>query len=418
MHSIGLHVLFIILVILIVISGFFSGSETGMMSLNRYRLRHMARKKHKSASRVEKLLRRPDRLLGVILIGNTFANILASAVATVIAVRLYGDIGVIIGSILLTLVILIFSEITPKTIAAIYPEKIAFFSSYLLNGLLKLLYPLVWTANMITNNLLKLFHIHVKPSVVEALTREELRTVVHESASSITPGYQDMLLSILDLSSVTVNHIMVPRNEIVGIDITQNWDEVLEQLKTTQHTKLPVYRESIEHVEGILHARNAMHLLADKALNQKMLLSSLSETYFIPEATPLNVQLINFRQKRRRLGLVVDEYGDILGLVTLEDILEEIVGEFTTGLTTLGKQVKSVKDGSHLIAGAVSIRELNRMLSWELPVTGAKTLSGLIVEQLQMLPQVGICLKVAGYPIEIIAVKGNTVNVARIWAKQ
>lgn len=412
-----IHYLIALLIFLIFVSAFFSAAEIGMMSLNRYRLRHLVRKKTPGAKRASELLERPDRLLGIILIGNNFANILASAVATVIAVHFFSNLGVVLTTIVLTLVILIFAEITPKTLAALYPEQIAFPSSLILKFLLLIMYPLVWIINGISNGLLRIFGIKLTHGGLDTLSHEELHTVVREAAGKTASGYQRMLVSILDLEKATVEDIMIPRNEIIGINMEDDWQTILNQLTISQHTRLPIYRESIDHVEGILHLRKALNLLAENRLNKENLQKIADEVYFVPEGTSLNVQLINFQQQKTRSALVVDEYGDIQGLITLEDILEEIVGEFTTNLASTTDEVRRQKDGSYLVEGGVTIRELNRMMHWELPTSGPKTLNGIIVENLETLPTTGVCLRLAGYPIEIIEVQENTVKTARIWPK-
>lgn len=418
MSESSIHILIGSLIFLICLSAFFSAAEIGMMSLNRYRLRNLVRKKNRAARRVNELLARPDRLLGIILIGNNFANIGASAIATIIAAYYFGDIGVAIGTVLLTLVILIFAEITPKTLAALYPEQVAFSCSVPLKILLVVLYPLVWIINGISNGLLRIFNIDVRRGGLDTLSHEELRTIVREATGKGVSAYQEMLLRILDLEKITVNDIMIPRSDIMGIDIEDDWDKILKQLTVSQHTRIPVYRDTLDHMEGMLHLRKALNLLAEKRLNKRTLLGIVDEAYFVPSGTPLNIQLINFRRKKICSALVVDEYGDIEGLVTLEDILEEIVGEFTTDIAATRRSVVLQKDGSYLVSGNVSIRELNRSLNWELPVKrGTKTLSGVIVEYLETLPSTGVGLRLAGYPIEIVEVEENTVKTARIWPK-
>lgn len=407
--------LIIILLFLILASGFFSASETSMLSLNRYRLRHLARKKHRAAKRVTQLLKRPDRLLGVILLGNTFANILASSVATVLAIRWYGDIAVVPATFLLALVVLIFSEIVPKTLAVIYPERLAFSASSILVLLLKLFYPLVFCVNILSNGFLSLFNVNLGKKHNDELTNEEVRTLVHETTGQLSLGYKHMMLGVLDLGGMTVTDIKVPRNDIVGIDLTEDWSDILQQLAVGQHTRMPVYKENIDQVMGILHLRKALNLASQQKLDKKNLMNCMEEVYFIPEGTPLNVQLLNFREEKKRIGLIVDEYGDIQGLVTLEDILEEIVGEFTTNLTPSYKNIQRQKDGSYLINGGVSVRELNRKLHWELPVGGPKTLSGLIVEYLETIPESNVCLRLGGYPMEVVEIEENMLKTVRVW---
>jgi len=407
--------LFTILGILILISAYFSGSETGMMSLNRYRLRHLEKEKHKGAKRVSKLLKRPDRLIGLILIGNNLVNIAASAIATIIGLRLFGDMGVLIATIILTLVILIFAEVTPKTLAALYPEKIAFPSSILLSMLLKVLFPLVITVNWITNGILMLLGISSEQREQHSLSSEELRTVVHESGALLHEQDQSMLMSILDLEKVSVEDIMIPRSELVGIDINDDWKKIQKQLTQANHTRVLLYRDNIDDVVGYIHARDALKLLSKSQFTKATLLRAVREIYFIPESTPLNIQLLKFQHARERLGLVVDEYGDIQGLVTLEDILEEIVGDFTTTMTpTASDEVTLQPDGSYLVDGSASIRDVNKEMSLQLPTDGPKTLNGLIIEYLEDIPQNKLSVRIAGYPIEIVNVTGSMIKTVRI----
>lgn len=414
MQEISLVLLFAILVVLLLLSAFFSSSETGLMSINRYRLRHLAKNNHRGAQRVCNLLETPDKLIGLILLGNNFVNVLASSITTVIALRLGGEAAIAIAAGLLTFVLLIFSEVAPKTVAALYPEKIAFPAAFVYTPLLKILYPIVWLINLLANNLLKLFNIKVSKKGIENLSSEELRTVVNEAGTLIPKRHQNMLLSILDLEKVTVEDIMIPRNEIIGIDLNDDLEQIIEQLKHSQHTRLPVFRDNINQVEGFLHIRNVLHLLAQERFTMDALLLSVREAYFVPETTPLNTQLLNFQQEERRIGLAVDEYGDIQGLVTLEDILEEIVGEFTSDAATTIKDIHPQKDGSFLVDGSANIRDLNRMMKWSLPVDGPKTFNGLITEHLESIPEQGVSMKISGYPIEIVQIQGNTVKTARI----
>ncbi|NLJ93518.1 MAG: DUF21 domain-containing protein [Aeromonadales bacterium] len=404
-----------ILIALLFISAFFSSSETGMMSLNRYRLRHLAKNKHKSALRVEKLLSRPDRLIGLILIGNNMVNILASAIATLIAIRLFGDYGVVVATVGLTIIVLIFSEVTPKTLAALYPERVAFPASLLLKPLMVILYPAVWTINALSNGLLRLFRINPHGKDDTAISSVELRTIVNEAGALIPRRHQDMLISILDLEKVTVDDIMVPRNEIYGIDITQDWRTISRRLMQSPHTKVLLYRDNIDDALGFIHARDALRLLAREEFSKSNLMRALRELYYIPEATPLNVQLVKFQRNKERIGLIVDEYGDIQGLVTLDDILEEIVGDFTTTISpTLSDEIKPQEDGSYLIEGTASIRDINKELGWKLPNDGPRSLNGLILEYLEDIPEANIGLRVSGYPIEILEVENNMVKLVRI----
>lgn len=412
MNETSLTVLFSVLVGLIVLSAFFSSSETGMMSLNRYRLKHMAKTGHKGAKRAQGLLQRTDQLIGVILIGNNFVNILASSIATVIAIRIWGDAGIAIATVLLTLVILIFAEVTPKTLAALFPEKIAFPASHILGPLLKILYPLVWAVNLFTGAILKILGISPNDAANDHLSREELRTVVNEAGALIPAKHKDMLVGILDLENVTVNDIMVPRNDVVGIDLDDEMDTILRQLRSSQHTRLPVYKGDINNIQGILHLRSASKLLLQEDLNKAMLMQLCQEPYFIPESTPLNTQLINFQKGKRRFGVVVDEYGDVLGLATLEDILEEIVGEFTTDYAATSPDIIPQDDGTFIIDGATALRTINKTLGWKMPTDGPKTLNGLITETLENIPETNVCLKVSGHRIEVLQIKDNVVKAA------
>jgi len=415
LDNISTQMLFTILGILILISAYFSGSETGMMSLNRYRLRHLEKEKHKGAKRVSKLLNRPDRLIGLILIGNNLVNIAASAIATIIGLRLFGDMGVLIATIILTLVILIFAEVTPKTLAALYPEKIAFPSSILLSILLKVLFPLVVSVNWITNGILMLLGISSEQREQHSLSSEELRTVVHESGALLHEQDQSMLMSILDLEKVSVEDIMIPRSELVGIDINDDWKKIQKQLTQANHTRVLLYRDNIDDVVGYIHARDALKLLSKSQFTKATLLRAVRELYFIPESTPLNIQLLKFQHAKERLGLVVDEYGDIQGLVTLEDILEEIVGDFTTTMTpTVSDEVTLQPDGSYLVDGSASIRDVNKEMSLKLPTDGPKTLNGLIIEYLEDIPQNKLSVRITGYPIEIVDVTGSMIKTVRI----
>lgn len=412
MNETSLTALFIILAGLILLSGFFSSSETGMMSLNRYRLKHMAKTGHKGAKRAQSLLNRTDQLIGVILIGNNFVNIFASAIATVIAIRIWGDAGIAIATVLLTIVILIFAEVTPKTLAALFPEKIAFPASHVLGPLLKILYPVVWAVNLFTSAILKIIGVSANDAANEHLSREELRTLVNEAGALIPAKHKDMLVSILDLEKVTVNDIMVPRNEVVGIDLEDDLDTILRQLRSSQHTRLPVFNSDINDIKGVLHLRNISRLLQQDEIDKAMLMQLCQEPYFIPESTPLNTQLINFQKGKRRFGVVVDEYGEVLGLATLEDILEEIVGEFTTDYASTSPDIIPQDDGTYIIDGTTAVRTINKTLGWKLPTDGPKTLNGLITEALESIPETNVCLKVGGHRVEVLQIKDNVVKAA------
>ncbi len=396
------------------ISAYFSGSETAMMSLNRYRLRHLASNEHKGALRALKLLDRPDRLIGLILIGNNLVNILASAIATIIGMRLFGDMGVAIATGVLTIVVLVFAEVTPKTFAALYPERIAFPSSILLGWLLILLSPLVKAINLITTVFLRMMGIKtVKTN--DALSQEELRTVVHEAGALIPQRHQEMLLSILDLEKVTVEDIMISRSDIYAINVNDDFKLINKQVTHSPHTRVLVYRDNIDDAVGFIHLRDALRLQSKEQFSKSSLLRAVKELYFIPEGTPLNVQLSNFQQNKERIGLVVDEYGDIQGLVTLADILEEIVGDFTTSmLPTASEEINVQQDGSFLIDATINIRDLNKEMKWDLPIDGPKTLNGLIIEFIEDIPAAGTSLRIADYRIEVIDVADNRIKTVRV----
>ncbi|MGJ8668611.1 MAG: HlyC/CorC family transporter [Oceanococcus sp.] len=403
-----------LLVALIAMSAFFSGSETALMALNRYRLQHQASSGDKAAQRVAALLKRQDRLIGIILLGNNFVNILASAIATIIGLRVFGESGIAIATGALTLVILIFAEVTPKTLAALDPERLAYPAAWVYTPLLKLLSPVVWLISAIARVLLRLLGVDPEDVSEHSLSTEELRTVVAETGAMIPRRHQHMLLSILDLEKATVEDIMVPRNEIVGVDISRDWAEVLEQIQNSHHTRLPLFYGSIDDIRGIIHLRRILGLLSTQTLNLENLSKQARDPYFIPEGTPLNQQLLNFQNQRRRIGFVVDEYGDIQGLVTLEDILEEIVGEFTTDPSTRERHATANPDGSYSVNAMTNVRSLNRAMSWALPSTGARTLNGLIVEQLEDIPEPGTHLKLNKYQVEIISTKANVIQQVKV----
>ena len=404
-----------LLVFLLVLSAFFSGSETAVMSLNRYKLRHKARAGHRGAKLAEALLERPDRLIGLILLGNNAVNISASALVGVMSVNLGGELGFAIGTAGLTLVVLIFAETAPKTAAALNPERFAFPASYIYYPLLKILYPLVWLTNTMANAVLFLLGLRKTGADGYALSREELRTVVYEAGARISGKYRQMLLSILDLEKVSVDDVMVPHNEVIGIDLDDNVDEIAAVIRDSDHTRLPVYQDSIDNVLGILHLRRLANIFTQLEFTKDDLRGLLEDPYFVPEGTPLSTQLLQFQKSRQRFAMVVDEYGDIQGIVTLEDILEEIVGEFTTDPAGNDDEIVKESDRTWLVNGTANIREMNRVLGWDLPMEGPKTLNGLVLEYLEMIPESGTCLKIAAYPIEIIETKENRVQLARIY---
>jgi len=410
MEEIALSKLYMILVILLMLSGFFSGSETGLMAINKYRLRHLANKGHRGAKLAQKLLHTPDRLIGLILLGNNLVNILAASIATIIGIRLFGSNGVWIASLALTVVILIFSEVAPKTVAAIHPERIAFPASYVLYALLKVLYPFVWLINGMANIVLKPFSVRTNIDLIEHLNQEELRTLVKEGGKRIPDDHQRMLVNILDLEQATVEDVMIPRQEIVGIDLDDDWEEVLLQLTQTVYTRMPVYRDNIDQVEGLLHIRTVISKLAHGALTFEDLKHAVRRPYFIPEGTALTQQLLEFQRRERRMGLVVDEYGDIQGLVTLDDILEEIVGEYTAESRAKSRDIRLLDDGNYVIDGAVSLRTLNRNLDWGLPEDEASTLNGLLLEELGEIPSGRASLKIGPHVMTIMEFRGNAIG--------
>lgn len=408
-HLLGL------LIFLIACSAFFSSSETGMLSLNRYRLKYLAQKGHKGARRSIKLLKRPDRLLGTILVGNNVVNILAASIATVLAVDLWGEAGIAIATIGLTVIVLIFGEITPKTLAALRPETIAYPASYLLTLLLRVFYPVVWLTNGISNGLLRLFGIDPSQAASDHLSTEELRSVVGEANTELPENRQNMLLGVIDLEKVTVDDIMIPRNEVYGIDLDNNLENILSSLRATAHTRLPVFRGDINQVLGIVHMRQIARLLSHNQLTKEALLETCHEPYFIPENTPLSTQLINFQKAKRQMGVVVDEYGEVIGIVTLEDLLEEIVGEFSNQDNLRSPDIHPQSDGTQVIDGAAYIREINKALGWNLPCNGPKTLNGLITEILETIPDSSVCLTVGSYRLEILQAAENRVKTVRVW---
>jgi len=405
------------LVFLIALSGFFSGSETALMTLNRYRLRNLAKNGHRGAMKAAALLARPERLIGLILLGNNFVNILASALATILAIKFWGDKGIAIVTGLLTLVILVFAEVMPKTLATLKSEKLAFLAAHIYTPLMRIAWPLVHLINMLVNQMLGKLGVDTRQNGdLDKLNSEELRTVVHEAGDMIPERHQRMLLNILDLEKVTVDEIMVPRNEIEGIDLNQPWPEVVKKLGQSGHSRMPVFREDIDNVEGFIYLRRMLNVLKGQKLTQAYVESSVREAYFIPEGTPVTLQLLNFQHEKKRIGLVVDEYGDIQGLITIEDILEEIVGEFTSDPSHQEKlsEIALMQDGTYTVQGSISLRELNRELSWNLPTEGPKTLNGLVLEHLQNIPENGATFIINGRPIEITKVQSNVVQMARI----
>jgi len=384
------------------------------MSLNRYRLKHLAAKDHGGAIRAVELLKNPDKLITLILLGNNFINILITQLATYIGYRLYGEAGIAIAAGVLTLILLLFAEVTPKTLAATRPEKIAFPAAYVYRPLSKIAYPVVVIIDWLAKLVLRLFMLTGKDADNDALTSAELRVAVDETGGLIPDSHRDMLLSILDLEKVTVDDIMVPRSEIIGIDLEDDWHETLKLITNLSYTRIPIYSGNIDNLIGIALMRKILPLLLKDEFDAESLVDLTREGYFIPEGTALTTQLLNFRKNKRRIGFVVDEFGDIQGLVTIEDILEEIVGEFTTDPSALHQDFFRDVDGSLLIDGSTHIRDINRQLDIDLPTEGPRTLNGLILEHMEFIPEAGTSLKINDYPIEIMQVKNNMVKTARI----
>jgi Mg2+/Co2+ transporter CorB len=416
MDHLPLGFLYCALAALLLLAAFFAGSETALMSLNRYRLKHRAKAGQRGARLAEALLAKPDRLIGLILLLSTVVNVVTPTLVGLIAFRLGGNFFVAIGVIALTFVILIFCEVAPKTFAALHPETLAIPAAYVYTPLLILLYPFVWATNLLANGTLRALGAS-QQQASNSLSSEELRTVVAEAGAMIPHRHQQMLVSILDLEKATVEDIMVPRVEIVGVDIEDDWEEILDHLRQTQHTRLPVYEGDIDRIVGVLHMKRVVHELARGRLDRAALIEAANprDAYFVPSGTTLNTQLLNFQRDKRRMAFVVDEYGDIQGLVTLDDILEEIVGEFTTDPAALvHKDVHAEADGSFVANAATTVRALNRSMRWNLPTDGPKTLNGLIVEYLETIPEPGTTLKLADYMLEVLQTADNAIKTVRI----
>jgi Mg2+/Co2+ transporter CorB len=404
-------------VFLLCCSAFFSGTETALMTLNRYRLRHKARTGHRGARLAERLLSRPDRLIGLILIGNNLVNIIAAQLVGFIALELGGPLWVAISGFGLTLAILIFAEVTPKTLAALQPERLALTAAFIYYPLLKALWPLVWLINVLAHALLRLFGVRADEGEADHLTIDELRTLVSESGALLPKRRHQMLMYILELEDITVDDIMIPHNEIVGIDLTEDWQQILATIRQSHHTRLPVYRDSIDDVVGVLHLRNLIQNASLERLDRESLERLVEAAYFIPEGTPLNRQLVQFQRTHRRNAFVVDEYGDIQGLVTLEDILREIMGEFNGEPEPTHQDVRPDQQSDGFVVNATaSVRALNRMMNWHLPTDGPKTLNGLILEQLETIPEKGTGLMLNDYPVEILKTTNNVVKTVLVHA--
>jgi len=405
------------LVLLIVLSAFFSGTETALVALNRYRLRHKARSGHRGARFAESLLQRPDRLITLILFGNNLVNFTAAVIAGAITLRLFGSAAWVTaaGTVVFTLVVLVFAEVMPKTLAALHPERLAFPASYIYYPLQKITFPLIWLIGLVANSLLKLAGVSPTDADQHNLTIDELRVIVNDSGALLPRKRHRMLQGILELEEMSVDDVMVPHNEIAGIDLDDDWPTILDTIRTSTYTRLPIYHDSIDNVIGMLDLRRLIHDEGLGHLDPTKLAAVMESPYFIPEGTALHKQLVQFQQNRKRAALVVDEYGDIQGLVTLEDILEEIVGEFTTDIAPAHNDVTPDKgNSSYLVNASANIRSLNRMMNWDLPTEGAKTLNGVILEHLETIPETGTGLQLGDYPIEIVQTSDNVVNLVRI----
>ncbi len=413
MEQLSTQFLFITLVILIILSGFFSSSETGLIALNRYKLKHLAKTGHRGARLAKSLLNKPDRLIGLILFGNNLVNVLASFIVSMLTLRLLGDgsLAFWISAVGFTFVLLIFAELAPKTMAVQHPESIAFPASFVLTPLLKVCFPIILAINFTANNLLRLFGVRPQPGAMEHLTRDELRTIVSDSHRDLSNDHQQMLLNILDLEHGRIEDVMVPRQEVVGIDLNEDWNTILTQLSQSLYTRLPVYQDDLDNLVGLLHIRTVLARLSQGRLTFDDLKRSVRKPYFIPEGTSLTQQLLEFQRLERRMGMVVDEYGDIQGLVTLDDILEEIVGDYTTDARSVGnKQVRRMEDGTWLVDGGSSLRMLNRQFEWDLPTDGATTLNGLILERLELIPDGNVALKFGSLIFTVVEVGDNSIR--------
>ena len=398
---------------LLCLSAFFSSAETGMMALNRFKLKHLVKQRNKSAIRANKLLQRPDRLLGIILIGNNFVNILAAALTTILCLRLFGDSGVLIGSIILTMIVLIFAEVTPKTFAANYSEKVALPSSLILKFLQKLLYPLVWIVNFFSNSILKLLGVKEKESE-EDLSPEELKSILENSGDLIPSRYQEMLLSVLELDKISIDEVMIPKNEIIGIDLSKDIEEIGEFLKDSKKEFFPIFDQNLDDIKGIINLYGINSFLSSQKKDTESLLQNSEEVYFALENTSLNIQLNNFQKDKKKVAVVLDEYGSVKGMVDIKDILEEIVGELSDPHEEVKIDIKEQKDGSYLIDASISVREVNKRLGWDLPLSGPKTLNGLILENTETIPEANISLEIENYLIETVLIKDNMIKFTKV----
>jgi len=417
LSDIPLGILFTLLIFLLMCSAFFSSSETALMMLNRYRLKHLAKEGHKGAGRALKLLEKPERLIGLILLGNNFVNIFASAIATIIALRLGGETAIAAATGILTFVVLIYAEVIPKTFAAIHPERIAYPAAAVYTLLLRLLFPVVWIVNRVTAFHLGMLGVKSDGNGDQSLSQDELRTVVNEATALIPQRHRQMLIGLLDLEKTTVEDIMIARNDVSGIDLQDPLDDIEDYLENTHFTRLLVFDGSLDNIVGQIHTRRLLRMAMRHEITKERIIEQVKPPYYIPEGTSLNKLINNFQRDRRRIGLVVDEYGDLQGLVTFGNIIEQIVGEFTTTPTASISDVNEQEDGSVLVKGSVNLRELVRLTGWKLPTDGPKTLNGLILEHMESIPEPNTSMLLAGYPVEILQTGDNMVKVVRFLPK-
>lgn len=418
MADVPLSALLLALLVLLLCSGVFSGSETAMMAANRYRLRHAAQNGNRGAKLALALLEKTDKLLGLILLGNTLLNAAAATLTGYIALALFGQTrwALEIGTLCITFALLVVSEISPKVICARHADRLAPMLSFLLTPLLRAAYPVIWFVNLFVTGLLKLLHLspNAKPGE-HHLSPEELRTLVLESANFMPVKHQSILGNLFELSGITVEDVMTPRGSIEILDIAQPWSDVLTQLATSHHSRLPICHESLDNLLGVLSLRRLIGEISRGEIDDEMVRSQMAAPYYIPAGTAVFSQLAFFQENRQRIGFVIDEYGEILGLLTLEDIVEEIVGEFTTSVSDIGQAIAWDDDGSVVVEGARSLREINRLLGLQFSLSGPKTLNGIILEQFEDIPESGVSLKISGIPVEILQTQDRSVKTARIF---
>ena len=421
MDDISIQTLVILFLVLIVVSGFFSISETSMMALNKYQLRHLAKKKHLGAKKTLNLLTQTDRLLGSILLGNNLSNTAAAALVTAITFKMLGEseLSLTIATLIVTVALLIFSEITPKIIGASFPEKIALPASYILEPLMRLMHPFVLVANSIVKVIL--WGLRIKPipgNQASQLSQEELRTLVLEGGNYLPRKHQSMLINLFDLQAITVEDLMVPRNKIEAIELNSPIEKIRSEIITSNHTRLPVLKGNPDEIVGVMHLRKLLNVSEDNRITIESIEQILREPYYIPKDTNLLTQLQNFQERNERIAYIVDEYGDLMGLITIEDIIEEIVGEFTTQSPLFTSSAKQMKDGSLVLDGALTLRDLNRDFQLEFPVDGAKTLNGLILDHLQQIPEAGISIQISHYYLEILQTKDKSVKSVKLISRK